>query len=373
MICLNKKRVLHILSALDFGGVEIMLYNYYKYIDHDRISFDFIVYSQKIGKMEEIFESLGSAIYHVTPKKESFVKNSNDIAKVIRNGNYDVVHVHQGFSSFNSLIISKLNRVPLTIVHNHGVKTFSGLKKPLYKILQFLNLSFSDWRFACSEEAGKNLCGKKWNLSNKCFLMNNAIEVDKYAYNQQTRENIRNILDVQADNFLVLHAGRMDDAKNQSFLIDVFKKICEKHSNSTLLLIGDGPLKQKLHEKAEVLGLSDKVKFLSVVENLYDYYQAADVFVFPSKHEGLGMVAIEAQVSGLPVVCSTGVPKSVELTNNVVFLNLNDGLDVWCDQILSTRNMSRKDNTDIVKNAGYDVVSAADKYKNWVLLNGDIK
>ena len=112
---------------------------------------------------------------------------------------------------------------------------------------------------------------------------------------------------------------------------------------------------------------------MNVVDNLYDYYQAADVFVFPSLHEGLGMVAIEAQVSGLPVVCSTGVTRSVELTDKVSFLKLNESLDAWCDVILSAKNTKRTDNLDTVKKAGYDVVAAADRYQKWILLNGDIK
>ena len=373
MICLNKKRVLHILSALDFGGVETMLYNYYKHMDSDNIIFDFIVYSQRVGKMEEHFKLLGSKIFHVTPKKESFIKNTFEIAKVINNGKYDVVHIHQGFSSFNAALLSKLNGVPTTIVHNHGVKTVSKIKKPFFDFLKFLNWHFADWHFACSDEAGKNLFGKKWSPNNKCFVMKNAIELEKYKFNANIRQKMRNELSLDDDSFLILHAGRMDNAKNQSFLLDVFEKISSKDNKSFLVLAGDGPLKQDLIKKAVGNGIENKVVFTGVLQNLNDWYQAADVFVFPSKHEGLGMVAIEAQISGLPVVCSTGVPRSVELTAQVSFLSLSDDLVLWQDKILSAKTILRTDNIDILKTNGYDVCEAAQKYQSWLLESGDLK
>lgn len=369
---MNRKHVLHILSALDFGGVETMLYNYYKHIDSDKIVFDFVVYSQKCGGMEELFKQYGSKIFHVTPKKESFIKNTIQIAKIIKNGNYDVIHVHQGFSSFNSVLVSKLNRVPTTIVHNHGIKTVSKIKKPFFSFLKFLNWHFSDWHFACSDEAGKNMFGKKWRSNNSCYVMKNAIELEKYRLNINMRQKMRDQLLLDDDSLLILHAGRMDDAKNQSFLLDVFSEVLDKEHNALLVLAGDGPLKPQLMKKAKDLGVDSRVVFPGVLQNLNHWYQAADVFAFPSKHEGLGMVVIEAQISGLPVICSNGVPKSVKLAEQVSFLSLSDGFVLWCDGILSAKNHLRADNFELVKSEGYDVCQAALKYQNWLLGIGDL-
>lgn len=364
---MRKIRILHILSALDSGGVEQMLYNYYTHMDRQQIGFDFIVYSDKIGNMEAAFRKLGATIYHVTPKRVSFIKSTKEIAAIIRQGNYHAVHVHQGASSFNSLAVAKHYGVPLKIVHNHGVKKPGGWKKYIYTILMYLNWHWADWHFACSDEAGQDLFGKHWNRKERCLLMKNAVDLERYVFREDVRKKIRSAMALPDNAFMVLHAGRMDALKNQRFLLDVFCEVKKSDPTAILVLAGDGPLKTDLQRQAADLQIADAVYFVGVLQNLNAWYQAADVFVFPSVNEGLGMVSIEAQIAGLPVICSNGVPRSVNITKNVCFLPLSDSACTWSTAILQTKGSVRTNQYEAAKNAGYDIVAASQQYQNWII------
>ena len=366
---MSKVRVLHILSALNHGGVESMLYNYYTHMDRDRVAFDFIVYSDRIGGMEADFEALGSKVFHVTPKKVSFTKSTREIKAVIKNGGYDCVHVHQGFSSFNSLMLARRYRVPIKVVHNHGTAKPSGIARVIVPFLNFLNWHYSDWRFACSLEAGENMFGKSYSFDDKCMLMKNAISADDYAFNDGVRMDIRERLGATDTTLVLMHAGRMAKEKNQEFLIRTFAALQKKVSDSMLVLAGDGPMREELEGLAFLLGISDKLRFTGVLRNLNEWYSAADVFVLPSHSEGLGMVAIEAQISGLSLLCSTGVPRSVAIMDNVAFLSLFDSFDVWSDKIIELSKSERVSGLERIKAEGYEISAAAELYQNWLLTN----
>ena len=359
-------RILHVLSSLGSGGVETMLYRYYTHLDTRRIQFDFIVYSETEGILEPIFSEMGCRIYHVTPKRESLLQNTRDIAAVLRRGQYDAVHVHQGVSSFNTLILARRYGVPVKIVHNHGVKTAGGWKGIHLRFLRAICCRYADWYFACSDEAGENMFGRRWKTDPHCYLMKNAMDLDRFVLDPAIRNRMRADAGLQDGDFLLLHAGRMDDAKNQRFLLDVLAEVQKAEPNARLVLAGDGPLRETLEQKAAEMHLEQAVWFLGVVQNLNEWYMAADVFVFPSKHEGLGMVAVEAQVSGLPVLCSTGVPRSAALTENVRFLPLEKGAPAFADAALDMRALVRADGYEAVQAAGYDIRSASREYQDWI-------
>ena len=366
---MKKIRILHVLSALDAGGVETMLYQYYTHLDTQRVQFDFIVHSEMIGRLESAFSDMGSAIYHVTPKRESLFQNTRDIAKVLRQGKYDAVHVHQGVSSLNTLALAQRYGVPVKIVHNHGVKTSGGLKGVFFRLLRELCCRYADWYFACSDEAGENMFGRRWKTDPHCCLMKNAEELDCFVFDATVRQNLRDAAGLGNGDLLLLHAGRMDEAKNQRFLLDVLAAIQKKEPKARLVLAGDGPLKELLMKKAAEKGLENSICFLGVVKNLNEWYMAADVFVFPSKHEGLGMVAVEAQISGLPVLCSTGVPRSVALTKNVRFLPLKAGALAFAGAVLELRALPRSSGYAAVKAAGYDIQTSSREYQDWIDYN----
>ena len=154
------------------------------------------------------------------------------------------------------------------------------------------------------------------------------------------------------------HVGRFSKEKNHDYLIDIFFEIQKKDNRYKLLLLGDGALKDSLKLKAEKSGLSDSVVFTGNVSNVQDYMQAMDLFVLPSEYEGLGIVGIEAQACGLPCVFSTGVPEEAKLTENVKFVPLEDK-DKWVATIKKMIKLPKLDNTEKIREAGYDINETA--------------
>lgn len=360
-------RVLHILSSLGAGGAQMCIYNYYTHMDRDRIHFDFVVHGDRVGILEAEVIKMGSRVFHVTPKKTSFIQNIREIAGIIREGHYDVVHVHQGPSSLSSLLAAKRYKVPVKIVHNHGVQNTSGLRGILTRLLCAGCRLTADRYFACSDEAGKNMFGRCWGDDSKCRLMRNAMDLDRYRFDPAARQDLRASVGAAASDLVVLYAGRMDADKNHCFLLDVFAEIHKQDPSAKLLLAGDGAQRQALRQQAEALGIDQSVHFLGVVLDLNAWYSAADVFAFPSKHEGLGMVAMEAQISGLPVICSNGVPKSVAVTDLVRFVSLAEGTSAWGRAILEAPTQNRIDHIAEMCAAGYDIKTGSQAYEVWLL------
>ena len=220
---------------------------------------------------------------------------------------------------------------------------------------------FATERLACSKYAGEWMFGKNSEFK----VINNAIDLSKFRFDQTVRDCIRNELGIN-DKFVVGHIGRFCYQKNQGFLIDIFNEIT-KTADAVLLLIGSGETKSNIEERVKSLGLVDRVIFAGNKSNANEYYQAMDTFVFPSRYEGLGMVAIEAQTSGLPVICSTQVPAEVAITDLVKFCPLSASAADWAEFILGHRVSERKDTTDEIRNSGYDIATEAKKLEEFYL------
>jgi glycosyltransferase involved in cell wall biosynthesis len=172
------------------------------------------------------------------------------------------------------------------------------------------------------------------------------------------------------DAFVLAHVGRFDPVKNHTFLLDVFSRIVQQHPNSILLLAGTGSTMSAVKSRAQTLGLQDNIRFLGSVSNVAQLLTMADVFVFPSLYEGLGISLIEAQASGLP--CFTAldcVPEEANVTGTVEYLPLEAGAAAWAEAILGAQNdqHARKSNVDVLCRQGYDIIAEAEKLQQFYL------
>lgn len=218
--------------------------------------------------------------------------------------------------------------------------------------------------FACSEEAGKYL------FKDKPFqVLKNAIDSQNFIADADTRNEIRKELGLK-DKFVVGHVGRLHPQKNHDFLIDVFAEIKKKKPDAELILVATGPLEEKVKSKVVEKGLSDCVHFLGNRKDMNRIYQAMDVFVFPSLFEGLGIVAIEAQAAGVPIVCSEGLPPETDITPIYQKLLLSDGAEKWANVALEmAQNLKAHTNMQqYVIDAGFDMDATA-KYMESYYLN----
>lgn len=350
-------RIAHIIGKMVGGGVEAFIMNYYRHIDRSKIQFDFIIDSDSTVVPRKEIENMGGRIIEIPPYQHIF-KYTNALKKVLKKNNYKIVHSHLNSLSVFPLYCAWKVKIPIRIAHSHSTTSKKEWKKNIIKnILKPFSKIFATDYFACSEHAGRWLFGNKTFDEGKVIIIHNAIDIEKFKFNENIRKKIRKELDIE-DKFVVGHVGRFVQQKNHEFLIDIFNEIYKENKNSVLLLIGDGPLEDKIKCKVNDLKLENNVYFLGVKDNVNEYMQAMDVFVFPSLYEGLGIVTIEAQCAELPCVCSTEIPIETKVTELIKYVNLRDDLLTWKENVINLLKVKEKLDYDLaLLNSIYDINS----------------
>lgn len=347
-------RILHVVTNMDRGGLETMIMNYYRFVDREKLQFDFLVHRQERAAYDDEIEKMGGIIYRV-PKLNPFSLIYKAKLRFFfkQHIEYKIIHVHQDCLSSVILKTAMSCGVPIRIAHSHSSKQDINLKYPIklfYK--QFIDRYATDL-FACGEDAGK------WMFSCDRFtVLNNAIDAKKYAFNSNKRFDIRKSLGIQPDEILVGHVGRFSAVKNHFFLINVFAEL-NRRGRYRLLLVGDGELRATMEEKVERLELSDKVIFAGVRDDVADLMQAMDIIVFPSHYEGLPLTLIEAQAAGLPCLISDQVPAECIKTSLIQQLPLIDGAEKWAEATIKAARIERKNTYQEISDAGFDIVRNA--------------
>lgn len=349
-------RIAHIIGKWVGGGVEAVVMNYYRNINHDKIQFDFICDSDSTNIPYEEIEKLGGKVILVPPYQH-IIAYQKRLKEVFLEGKYKIVHSHINALSVFPLHAAKKAGIPVRIAHSHSTTNKKEWKKNLLKqILRPFSKVYATDYMCCSELAGRWLFGDKTYDQGKVYLLNNAIDLEKFAYNEKIRKLKRKELKIDDKTLVIGHIGRFVAQKNHTFLVDIFNELHKKEKNSILILAGQGPLMEEVKAKVNNLGLTDSVKFLGQRTDANELYQAFDVFLLPSLYEGLGMVAVEAQCAGNYCICSTEVPSIVKMTENIEFLSLHDNGEVWANKILEERcNHNRYDRQEELRQAGYDI------------------
>ena len=352
-------RIAQIMGKWVGGGVEAVVMNYYKSIDKERIQFDFICDEDSTDIPYKEIEEMGGKVILIPPYQKVF-KYHKELKRVLKEGNYKIVHSHINTLSVFSLFAAKKAGVPVRIAHSHSTTNKKEWKKNLVKlILRPLSKMYATQYFACTEHAGEWMFGKK--ETKNIYLLNNAINLDKFKYSKRIRTKKREELNIKEDAFVIGHIGRFVKQKNHALIIDVFNEVHKENKKAILILVGQGPLMNEMKEKVKELKLTRYVKFLGQREDVNELYQAFDAFIFPSLYEGLGMVAIEAQISGLHCVVSTEIPRIAKVTDCLEFLELEDTVNTWKNVILDNQNIKRKDYSEDIKKSGYDIKEEAVK------------
>lgn len=360
----NAIRVAQIMGKWLGGGVEAVVMNYYRNIDRSKIQFDFICDEDSTNIPYDEIKKLGGKVILI-PQYQKVFKYHKKLKQVLKEENYKIVHSHINTLSVFSLFAAKCARVPVRIAHSHSTTNKKEWKKNLMKqALRPFSKKYATDYFVCTEHAGRWLFGDRTFERGKVSIINNAIDLDIFKYDEKLRKGKRKKLKIKDDTLVVGHIGRFVAQKNHTFLIDIFNELHKKKKNSILLLIGQGPLMDEIKEKVEILGISDSVKFLGQRDDVNELYNVMDLFLFPSLYEGLGMVLIEAQANGLPCIASTEVPKIADISNNVQFYDLNDSIDIWLKNYETNRFKF------ICKNCIYDIKKEAEKLEKYYMKIG---
>lgn len=355
-------RVAQILGHANAGGVESIIMNLYKNIDREQVQFDFFVENTCPIIDREVIEKLGGRVVFI-PKYTHIFKYMRTLKKLFKEGNYDIVHSNLNALSVFSLWAAKKAGIKIRIAHSHSTSNKKEWKKNIIKnMLRPFSRVFPTHLFACSELSAKWLFGKKAWDSGRVMIVNNAVDLEKFKINNEIRTSIRKDYDIE-DKLVIGNIGRFMAQKNHEFLIDIFNEVVKIHSDTKLLLIGDGPLEEKIVEKVKKLKLNDKVLFLGLQKCPEKFYQAMDAFLLPSLYEGLPVVGIEAQVNGLNCYFSDTVTREVKVNENVKFLPLNKNPELWAKSIVddSKNPINREIGYQNMCHTNYNIVNEAEK------------
>lgn len=358
-------KVLHLFTTLDNGGVESFLYNYYSNMDHKKIVFDFVVPGEKKGFLEDSLLNMNSTIYHVPKRKKGLLLQIKTISKIIKEGNYDIIHCH-GYKSALGIFLGKLFGIKIRIIHSHMAyvdeKIYSKIIRHIVTI--FLKIFATNY-FACGIDAAKCLYGERFFKSGKVKIINNAVNLEKLKFDESKRQEFRKEMNIDSDTFIIGNIARLSKQKNQLYAINLVEQILLEKDNVKLLFIGNGEDEQFLKKVVNDKKMNKYVKFLGIRKDIDKILSGLDLFILPSLYEGLPVVLVEAQASGLNCLVSNNVTKEVAVTNNIFYLSLDDTYNDWkkkINQFMKNRENNRIYNNIVMQKGKYDI-----KYQSMLL------
>lgn len=367
-------RVAQIIGKWLGGGVESVVMNYYRHIDRTKIQFDFICDEDSTNIPYEEIEKMGGKVILIPPYQKVF-KYHKKLKEVLKSGGYKIVHSHINTLSVFSLFAAKCAGVPVRIAHSHSTTNKKEWKKNLMKqFLRPFSKMFATDYMCCSELAGRWLFGDKEYEKGKVYLLNNAIDLDKFKYDENIRTEVRKEFKINDSTLVIGHVGRFVEQKNHRFLIDIFNEVHKENKDSLLMLVGQGPLQDEIKEKVKTLGLENSVLFLGQRNDANRLYQAMDVFCLPSLYEGLPVVGVEAQASGLLCILSSDMTKETKVLETTKFLSLNNLSKEWAKELLNNfAKFKRKDTKEEISNNNFNIKSEMQKIerKYLMLLKGE--
>ena len=356
---MNPVRVLFVSGgSLDYGGISSWMLSYAAEFDRNLVAVDFLVHGMEPGAREADALALGAKVYHVPFRGKQPFANQRGIERAIGAG-YDAVHAHMDGMNAYPLEIAKRYGVPVRISHSHNTDFLTNhpFKRALHEAARKRIPKSATHLFACSEAAGRFLYGSTIYDSGRVSLVRNAIDTDRFQFDPVARERLRTELGV-SDRLLIGHIGRFDlRQKNQLFLLESFAEAKHSRPNLMLALVGDGVDRAQIESRICELKLANDVLLLGYREDVSALYSAFDCFVLPSLFEGLGIVLIEAQASGLSCIASDVVPHETQLGNcNYLPLKIGD----WADAFARAQvKNSRECPAEEISAQGYDIHTAA--------------
>lgn len=379
---MREKKILAVFYRdVDCDGCQMYLLNTLGHMDLSGYQVDFYTPGHIVSQEQAArLESVGKGrLYAAGVKTESdklvckLAAIVLSLKKLLREREYDIIHVSAGSLAFQTVVITTARccGVPVRIAHAQNTAAeHSRAKEAVYVFLRAVLVRNMTDAAACSHIAAKFLFGRH---AREAEYIPNAIDVKRFAFRKDVREECRRELKLEK-HFLVGHVGRFSEQKNHRFLIRIFQQLVEIEPLARLLLIGDGPLMEEIRDLAGALGIKDKVIFTGLSDEVERFMCAMDVFALPSIHEGLGIVNIEAQASGLPCVVSDMCPQEAKVNDLFEFLPLSTGERVWAEHILAMgRKVSLSEREHAWEKAyesGYDVHSIENIYDACEKSNG---
>ena len=339
------------------GGVESVIMNYYRAMDRTQVQFDFLCNSQTVAYEEEI-GSLGGMVYKIPARRDGrrAFSQALDHFMVQHAGEYCAIWVNVcSLANIDYLKSAKKYGIPKRIIHCHNAANGDGvLRGLLHRVNRRAVRRVATDFWSCSDQACLWFYGAPASQLPRYQRITNAIDPVQFAPDGRIRTEYRRKLG--CGNALVVgHVGRFHVQKNQSFVLDVVAELVRMGQPVKALLAGQGEDLAAMQEKARALGLGERVTFLGVRSDTAQLYQAMDVFLFPSRFEGLPMALLEAQANGVPCVVSDAIVPEIQVNTNLYRLSLEDSPEVWARCVVEQAVQAGRVDQEKFLRSPYDV------------------
>ncbi|MBL6008246.1 glycosyltransferase family 1 protein [Bacillus halotolerans] len=359
----SQQRVLHVLSGMNRGGAETMVMNLYRKMDRSKVQFDFLTYRNDPCAYDEEILSLGGRLFYVPSIGQSnpltFVKNIRNTIK--ENGPFSAVHAHTDFQTGFIALAARLAGVQVRVCHSHNTSWKTGFNwKDRLQLMVFrrLILAYATELCACGEDAGRFLFGRSNMERKRVHLLPNGIDLDLFSPAGQAADDEKKARGIASDRLIIGHVARFHEVKNHAFLLKLAVHLKKRGVRFQMVLAGDGPLREQMEEEARRLNLLSDVLFLGTEEHIHELMRTFDVFVMPSLYEGLPVVLVEAQASGLPCIISDTITEKVDTGLGLVKrVSLSKPMDIWAETIVRAAAAGRPKRElvkDTLAKLGYD-------------------
>lgn len=352
---MEKIKILVVTATMNAGGLENQLMHLLRNADKEQFQIDF---SSKVADSyyRDEIESLG-ARYHVLPEmsKKNILSYFFTMVRIMKAGKYDVVHSNELLHSGVVLLAAFLAGVKCRIAHSHSIYDLddinakrSAIRKIYTSVMRWMILRFSNVQIGCSTAAGEFLFGKKAVKKDTYHLLFNSVDTQDYLENYDKVE-VGEFCEPDWVN--VLHVGRVYEVKNQLFITEIAEEFKKRNANIRILCAGKGnqDYMDKVQDVIKSNSLQQHMTMLGNRKDISSLLRKAKAFILPSLYEGMPLVLIEAQASGVHCVSADTFSKEVDFgIDSIEWLSLQDGADKWADAIESAIKKGRKEKVDVI-------------------------
>lgn len=353
-------RVAIVIGKMDSGGKKNLVMEYYRHIDRSKVQFDFICDSDSQAIPEEEIVSLGGRVYIIPPYQKIYA-NMHEMKRICEHNQYPVMHAWNSTMNLFPMKVAKTVGIPVRISESLSMAHEGDWKTKVKKVLKPFSKLYATHYMSCGEDCGRWQFGDEFFNAGKVDVFKTVINTRFNDYNPELREKTRRMFGWE-DKIVVGHIGRFTPQKNSVHMIEIFAAVAKKEPKARLCLIGDGELREAMMAKINALGIEEQVNYLGRREDIQQFYNAMDCFLLPSLYEGLPVVGLEAESSGLPMFFSTEVTREANACELGHFIDLSESEEYWADEIIRAckENMSkRRSYAQEVAEAGFDSASEA--------------
>ena len=360
--------VLHVLTGED-GGITTVVKNYYKYIDKEKIHFDVACTTEIEGNDISVLKDMGVDVYHLPMKSREYRDYVKELKRLLHTKKYDAIHVHENETSYIALAIAKRCSIKNRIAHSHTSSPSNTFYAEIRRCMGIvLNYYYATCLIGCGRLSGERVFGKRNMKRRKAIILPNAIDSEKFKYNEDVRNEVRRELGI-TNQFLVGFVGRLSPEKNHIYALNIIRELRKVLPNAFLIIVGDGDEKETVSDYIDAHNMSRYVKLLGKRTDVERLYQAFDALILPSIHEAYPLVVVEAMSSGLPILLSANITDEFSFGAAVHYVELGSD-DEWIEILKHfSEDKNRLKRLEEVKANGLDIKNTVAILENVYLKN----